>query len=156
MSIPVQATPEAEEQIREIDGWWRKNRLAAPDLFLDELSESFDLLSGAPQIGRLYRQSPVKGVRRLLLRRDALSHLLCHEAERGQSTGGLARTTWRRAPSPSDVTSGRSLQVNLRVGLDGAAEGGGFGGTVLVLLGFFDGLGWRHDPVQTLLVFHGT
>lgn len=68
MSIPVQATPKAEAQIREIDDWWRKNRLAAPDLFLDELSESFDLLSGAPQIGRLYRQSPVKGVRRLLLR----------------------------------------------------------------------------------------
>ncbi len=68
MSLPVRVTPEAEAQVREIENWWRKNRLAAPDLFLDELSESFELLSGAPQLGHLYRLSPVRGVRRLLLR----------------------------------------------------------------------------------------
>ncbi len=68
MSLPVRITPEAEVQVREIENWWRKNRLAAPDRFLNELSESFELLSGAPQIGPLYRASPVRGVRRLLLR----------------------------------------------------------------------------------------
>ena len=36
--------------------------------FLIELSESLELLSSAPQIGHLYRPSPVRGVRRLLLR----------------------------------------------------------------------------------------
>ena len=68
MSLPVGTTPEADAQILEIDNWWRKNRPAAPDLFLSELSESFELIAGAPQIGRLYRQSPVHGARRLLLR----------------------------------------------------------------------------------------
>jgi len=68
VTLPVRTTPEADAQIREIDAWWRKNRTASPDLFLGELNESFELLAGAPQIGRLYRQSPVRDVRRLLLR----------------------------------------------------------------------------------------
>ena len=68
MSLPVQVTPEAEAQILEIDTWWQKNRPAAPDLFLKELREAFELIAAAPQIGRLYRRSPVDRVRRLLLR----------------------------------------------------------------------------------------
>lgn len=68
MSLQVRVTREAETQIREIDSWWRENRLAAPDLFLNELSESFDLIAGAPQIGRLYRKSPVRNTRRMLLK----------------------------------------------------------------------------------------
>lgn len=68
MSLPVTTTPEADAQIRTIDDWWRKNRHASPNLFFDELSSAFDLLAHAPNIGRLYRRSPVPGVRRLLLR----------------------------------------------------------------------------------------
>lgn len=37
MSLLVRVTPEAETQIREIDSWWRENRLAVPDLFLSDL-----------------------------------------------------------------------------------------------------------------------
>ena len=44
-----------------------ENRPAAPDLFLDELAASFDVIGHAPQIGRLYRRSPVLGTRRFLL-----------------------------------------------------------------------------------------
>lgn len=69
MSLPVRTTPEADRQIREIDDWWRKDRLAAPDLFLKELRESFEIIAAAPQIGRLYRLSPVRNVRRVLLKR---------------------------------------------------------------------------------------
>lgn len=68
MNQLVRVTPEAETQIREIDSWWRENRLAVPDLFLGELNESFQLIAGAPQIGRLYRKSPVRNARRLLLK----------------------------------------------------------------------------------------
>ena len=68
MTLPVLATPEAEAQIREIDTWWRINRSAAPDLFLLELSEAFDLLGAAPRIGRAYRKSPIPQVRRVLLK----------------------------------------------------------------------------------------
>ena len=67
MKLPVRTTPEADAQIRAIDDWWRTNRPAAPDLFLTELAASFDVIGDAPHIGRLYRQSPVPGVRRILL-----------------------------------------------------------------------------------------
>ena len=68
MSLPVQTTSDVDAQISAIDGWWRQHRLAAPNLFLDELAASFDVIGHAPQIGRLYRQSPVAGTRRLLLK----------------------------------------------------------------------------------------
>jgi plasmid stabilization system protein ParE len=68
VNLLVRVTPEAETQIHEIDSWWRENRLAVPDLFLGELNESFQLIAGAPQIGRLYRKSPVRNARRLLLK----------------------------------------------------------------------------------------
>ena len=69
MSFSVRITPEADAQIREIDEWWRKNRPAAADLFLAELSESFEIIARAPYIGRSYRPSPVQHVRRSLLQR---------------------------------------------------------------------------------------
>jgi hypothetical protein len=52
VSLPVRTTPEADTQIREIDDWWRMNRPASRDLFLQELTAQFDLISDAPQIGR--------------------------------------------------------------------------------------------------------
>lgn len=68
MNRRVSTTPDADTQIRTIDAWWRENRRASPDLFLDELSNAFDILAQAPEIGRLYRHSPIPGTRRLLLR----------------------------------------------------------------------------------------
>ena len=67
MSLPVQTTPEADAQIREVDSWWRKNRPASPNLFADELAASFDIIGNAPNIGRLYRHSPIPDTRRVLL-----------------------------------------------------------------------------------------
>jgi plasmid stabilization system protein ParE len=68
VNVPVRTTPEADAQIREVDSWWRRNRLAAPNLFADELAASFDIIAHTPSIGRLYRLSPVPGTRRLLLK----------------------------------------------------------------------------------------
>lgn len=68
MSLPVSTTPDADTQIRTIDDWWRANRRASPDLFLEELSSAFELVARAPYIGRLYKRSPVPGTRRILLR----------------------------------------------------------------------------------------
>ena len=69
MSLSVGTTPEADAQIREIDDWWRANRRSSPDLLLEELSASFDIMAEAPQVGRPYRQSPIPGTRRVLLKR---------------------------------------------------------------------------------------
>ena len=77
----VRTTPEADAQIREIDSWWRKNRTAAPDLFLGELANSFEIIGNAPFIGRMYRQSPVLGVRRILLRGTRYHVYYIHRAE---------------------------------------------------------------------------
>ena len=68
MKLPVITTEETDRQIRTIDDWWRANRRASPDLFLNELTGAFDLLARAPGIGRRYRLSPIPGTRRLLLR----------------------------------------------------------------------------------------
>jgi plasmid stabilization system protein ParE len=67
VSLPVKTTPEADAQIREIDNWWQANRRSSPDLFLEELAASFAIIGDAPQIGRLYRRSPVPATRRVLL-----------------------------------------------------------------------------------------
>jgi plasmid stabilization system protein ParE len=68
VSLPVRTTSDVDAQIRAIDEWWRQHRFAAPDLFLDELAVSFDVIGHTPQIGRLYRRSPVVGTRRYLLK----------------------------------------------------------------------------------------
>jgi len=68
VSLPVRTTPEADAQIREVNGWWRRNRPASPSLFADELAASFDIIGNTPNIGRLYRHSPVPGTRRVLLK----------------------------------------------------------------------------------------
>jgi plasmid stabilization system protein ParE len=69
VNLPVETTPEADAQIRTIDDWWRRNRPAAPDVFLDELATSFEILGHTPEIGRPYRRSSVRGARRLLLKK---------------------------------------------------------------------------------------
>lgn len=68
MSLPVRTTPEADAQIREIDSWWRDNRPASPELFVEELAAAFNIVGHAPHIGRVYRHSPVPGTRRVLLK----------------------------------------------------------------------------------------
>jgi plasmid stabilization system protein ParE len=68
VKLPVVTTPEADAQIHTIDVWWRGNRTASPDSFLDELSNALDLIAQTPHLGRPYRRSPVPGVRRLVLR----------------------------------------------------------------------------------------
>ncbi len=68
MTFIVVTPPEVEDEIRTIDSWWRENRPASAGLFSEELAAGFDLLRGAPGIGRRFRHPDVSNVRRLLLR----------------------------------------------------------------------------------------
>jgi plasmid stabilization system protein ParE len=77
--LPLRVTPEAQGQIVAIDDWWRSNRLGAADIFLDELTSCFNLIAAAPDIGRLYRQSPLPGTRRILLRRSCYHVYYVHQ-----------------------------------------------------------------------------
>ena len=64
----VELSEEAEGQVDEIDTWWRAHRLAAPDLFANELEEALADLSDTPSLGTIY-EAETETVRRLLLRR---------------------------------------------------------------------------------------
>jgi plasmid stabilization system protein ParE len=63
----VVAAP-AEQQLRVIDEWWRRNRLAAPDLFAEEFASGVETLTTHPGVGAPARRRRFKGLRRLLLR----------------------------------------------------------------------------------------
>ncbi len=80
----VVTTPPADDDIRQVDRWWRDNRQAAPDLFVEELAEAFELLAAAPELGHRYRSRRVAGVRRILLRATRYH----------ASTFSLKRTEW--------------------------------------------------------------
>lgn len=69
MTLRVSTTPEADAQVRAIGEWWQENRRAARDLFLHELAAVFETIGHTPHLGRVYRQSPVPGTRRVLLKR---------------------------------------------------------------------------------------
>jgi plasmid stabilization system protein ParE len=68
MPLPVVTSPEADEDIRLVDGWWREHRPAAPDLFVNELAEAFAILGETPEIGHRYPRPGIPSLRRLLLR----------------------------------------------------------------------------------------
>lgn len=66
--MSVRTTAVADEQIVAIDDWWREHRQASPDLFTDELADTFALPAAAPQLGRPYGATDVPGARRVLMR----------------------------------------------------------------------------------------
>lgn len=59
---------EAEQQLLEIDEWWRANRLEAPALVVDEFARCTTLLESSPDIGTGFHRTAIPGVRRLLMR----------------------------------------------------------------------------------------
>ena len=77
----IVVTPTAREQIRIVDAWWRENRAAAPDLFVDELAVVLALLTALPLVGKRYPHPTVPGVRRLLLRKTRYHLYYCMVAE---------------------------------------------------------------------------
>ena len=70
MTRRVVLVAEAERQLKSIDRWWLTHRQASPDLFLDELDQTIELLSELPDIGSPFKRTDRPGIRRLLLRRS--------------------------------------------------------------------------------------
>lgn len=71
----------AEEQLREIDAWWKRNRPAAPTLVMDELTRCASLLESSPDLGVRFRRTAVPGVRRLVMRKTRHLVYYIHDAE---------------------------------------------------------------------------
>ena len=58
----------AEQQLRIVDDWWRRNRLAATDLFAVEFASAIDMLATHPGVSAPVPRRKFKGLRRFLLR----------------------------------------------------------------------------------------
>jgi plasmid stabilization system protein ParE len=65
--VKVELSAEARAQVDRIDAWWRANRQAAPNLFMEELEDALRALADTPAMGVHYAPRP--SVRRLLLKR---------------------------------------------------------------------------------------
>ena len=79
--MKVELSDEAHEQARKVDAWWRANRLAAPDLFTNELALALANLESSPTLGTTY-EAGGKTVRRILLRRTHYHLYFVEQADR--------------------------------------------------------------------------
>jgi len=64
-SHPIEVSELANEQIREADAWWRKNRLKAPNAIREELERVSGLIGFQPHIGARAVNVKLPGVRRI-------------------------------------------------------------------------------------------
>lgn len=72
--MKLRVSSRAQRETDRIDAWWRKNRPAAPTLFLRELVYVVELLLHSPTLGTAYDAEQFDGpVRRVILERSA-----CH------------------------------------------------------------------------------
>jgi plasmid stabilization system protein ParE len=62
--------PDAEDDVKRIDEWWREHRRAAPNLFVDELEHALSLIAAVPYVGKAHQHRSIPRLRRLLLRRS--------------------------------------------------------------------------------------
>ncbi|MFT3774795.1 MAG: type II toxin-antitoxin system RelE/ParE family toxin [Minicystis sp.] len=67
MTVRIRVTREAEAQAKRAKAWWRANRPYAPAMFRQELAGAFQLLRSAPEVGALYHDADIPGLRRLAL-----------------------------------------------------------------------------------------
>jgi plasmid stabilization system protein ParE len=79
----VELSPRARQQARRIDVWWRANRLAAPDLFAQELIRALEQLAEMPHLGMPYEYPGSFPVRRVLLSRSRYHVYFSFEPEKG-------------------------------------------------------------------------
>ena len=63
----VVTTPTAASQMGAVAAWWRENRPAVPDRFLQELELTVDRLATLPNAGARYEYPGLPDLRRVLL-----------------------------------------------------------------------------------------
>lgn len=67
--LHVEVSELANEQIRELDSWWRQNRLKAPNAVREELERVSTLITFQPTIGVRASNLKLPGVRRIFIER---------------------------------------------------------------------------------------
>ena len=89
----------AARQISEIDEWWRVNRTASSRLFVEELSQAYELVRYQPDIGRPVIGAKSNRVRRIRLRRSRY-HVYYQESDDGEAIEVLAVWHTNRGSGP--------------------------------------------------------
>jgi plasmid stabilization system protein ParE len=67
--LHIEISELAQAQINDLDAWWRRNRLKAPNAVRQELERVSALISFQPGIGARARNLKLVGVRRLHIER---------------------------------------------------------------------------------------
>ncbi len=66
--MTLRLTPRALAEAKRIKSWWRRHRLAAPDLFEQEFVAALDRIAQLPGAGKLYEEGDLEvPVRRVIL-----------------------------------------------------------------------------------------
>ena len=97
-ALPIVLERRASLEIETIDAWWRTNRTAAPDAFLNELERVLEAVALLPKLGATSKSMRVDGARRILLAKtrhyvyyrvagDSIQVLAVWHTSRGQSPG---------------------------------------------------------------------
>jgi len=68
-SLHIEVSELAEAQISELDSWWRRNRLKAPNAVREELERVSALIAFQPGIGARAQNLKLTGVRRIHIER---------------------------------------------------------------------------------------
>ena len=95
----VRESRSAAQQIDAIDDWWRINRPAVPNLFLDELATAYGLIRSLPDIGQKVSGAKSDLVRRILLRRSR-HYVYYQESDDNEAIEVLAIWHTSRARKP--------------------------------------------------------
>lgn len=98
MSFRVRISPEAERQVRELEGWWPANRRAARTSFKEAFSAAVGHISRMPSIGRPCDDMGLPGVRRLSI--QGTPYTVFYSVDR-EATEILIAAVWSRARGSS-------------------------------------------------------
>jgi len=67
--LRLHVAEEAAAELRAARSWWRTNRFAAPDAFVDDLRRALELIRTQPNVGVCATNVSLPGVRRIHLSR---------------------------------------------------------------------------------------
>jgi len=69
VSLHIEVSELADQQIEEADRWWRQNREKAPDAIREELKHIGALITSQPHLGARATNVKLQGVRRIHIER---------------------------------------------------------------------------------------
>jgi plasmid stabilization system protein ParE len=73
--MTLRLTPRALAEAKRIKTWWRRHRLAAPDLFEQEFEAALDRIAQVPGSGKLYEEGDLEVLVRRVLLPKTLNHV---------------------------------------------------------------------------------